>query len=73
MQIPCTEFLNELEKLLIPSHGYLSLHVGDVSSFHSILTTVLLGKKKGGAKGILLITIPSGVCLFPEPIQRKNF
>lgn len=71
-QIPCTEFFLELEKLLILPHRYLSLHVGDVSSFHNILTTMLLGQK-GGAKEILLIAIPSGVYLFPEPIQRKNF
>lgn len=71
-QIPCTEFLREVEKLLIPSHGYLSLQAGDVSSFHSILTTIIQGKI-GGAKGRLLIAIPSGVCLFPEYRQRKNF
>lgn len=50
-QIPYTEFLLELEKLLIPCHWYLSLHVRDVSSFHSILVTIILGKK-GGAKGV---------------------
>lgn len=70
-QIPYTEFLLKLEKLF-PVTDIFFLHVGDVSSFHSILTTIILGKKDG-AKGSLFIAIPSGICLFQEPIQRKKF